>query len=462
MKKKLAAVALFAASAVALSACGTPAAPPASSPAPSAGTSAPETTPAKTSQDIRFWVIGGDTPQALRDYLVSQYKTVNGGTLTIEEQTWGDIITKLTTSLPDAANTPDVTEIGNTQAPTFTNVGAFSDISDMYQELGGDKLLKSFVDVGAVDGKNYTLPYYFGSRYMFYRKDVWKAAGVEAPKTLDEFNAAVKTITEKNPKKIKDFSGFFIGGQDWRNGVSWIFANGGDLAKKDGDKWVSSLSDPNTIKGLQQLQDIQKNASMAPATAKDASPWLYINDSDVIKDDAKDPNKVTGETSLSAATIMAPGWAHWSIGDLVKKDGKEVREWNADKFGVFALPGNDGKPAPVFAGGSNIGISAKSQKQEGARDLMRIIFSADFQKMLGQNGLGPANSDYVSALGDDEFAKALIESASNSKLTPAAKGWATVESQQILEEFFSKVSEGGDIKALAAEYDAKVNAVING
>ena len=96
-------------------------------------------------------------PQELRDYLKTEFKDKTGATLKIEEQTWGDIITNLTTKLPDAKNTPDVTEIGNTQSPTFTNAGAFLDISDMYDELGGDDLLPSFVEVGAVDGANYTL-----------------------------------------------------------------------------------------------------------------------------------------------------------------------------------------------------------------------------------------------------------------------------------------------------------------
>ncbi|MFZ0530320.1 MAG: extracellular solute-binding protein [Propionicimonas sp.] len=452
MKKMLSALTVVTASALALTGCasgaGTASAP---------GTSSASATP----QNITLWVAGGDTPTELRDYLKTTYQAKTGGTLTIEEQAWGDLVTKLTTALPDPNNTPDVVEIGNTQSPTFTNVGAFSDISDLYTELGGAKLLQSFVEVGKVDGKNYTLPYYFGSRYGFYRKDIYSAAGVAVPKTLEEFNAAVKTIAEKNPKDIKNFSGFFIGGQDWRNGISWIFANGGDLAKNEGGTWTSTLSDPNSIKGLTQLQEIQKYASNAPSTAKDQSPWLYINDADVIKDDPENPDKVTGKTTLAAATIMAPGWAHWSIGDLVKKDGKLVREWNDDKFGVLVLPGNDGKPAPVFAGGSNIGISATSKNQEGSRELMKIIFSPEYQQMLGKSGLGPANSDYVSSLGDDQFAKALIESASNSKLTPAAPGWAAVEASGKLEEFFSKVAEGGDITALAAEYDALLTPMLN-
>ncbi len=424
-----------------------------SSPAPAATDPA-----ANAGKTITLWLAGGDTPDELRTYLKDTFRTRTGATLAIEEQSWGDLVTKLTTSLPDAENTPDVVELGNTQSPTFTNVGAFLDVSDQYEALGGDKLLPSFVEAGSVDGKKFALPYYFGSRYLFVRTDVWKEAGVEEPTTLEEFNTAVQTITEKNPRGIKNFSGFFLGGQDWRNGISWIFANGGDLATKQNGQWVSTLSDPNSLKGLQQLQDLYRSASKAPADAKDQSPWLYVNDTDVILGEDQKPE---GDTSLAAATIMAPGWAHWSIGDLKKKDGKDVREWNPEKFGTFVLPGTDGKPAPVFAGGSNIAISATSKNPALAKELMKIVFSPEYQDMLGGAGLGPAHSDHVKALGDDEFATALIDSASNSKLTPAAPGWAAVESSMVMEEFFGKIRDASDLAALAEEYDAKITPMLN-
>jgi N,N'-diacetylchitobiose transport system substrate-binding protein len=407
---------------------------------------------------ITLWLVGSDTPDQLRSYLKTEFAKETGATLKIEQQDWGDIVTKLTTALPDAANTPDVTEMGNTQSPTFTNVGAFLDISDMYKELGGSDLLPSFVEAGKVDGKNYTLPYYFGSRYMFYRKDVYQAAGVSVPTTLDQFNTAVADITAKNPKGIANFSGFFLGGQDWRDGISWIFANGGDIAEKQGGKWVATLESADSLKGLQQLQDIYKNASKAPNDAKDSNQYIYLNDTDQTLD--ANGNK-TGDTSLAAATIMAPGWAHWSIGDLSQKDGKPVRTWNDATFGTYVLPGDDGKPAPVFAGGSNIGISAKTKEPGLSKTLLKIIFSKTYQEMLGKNGLGPANAKYTSSLGDDQFAKALIESASHSKLTPAAPGWASVEAGNVMEEFFSKIRDASDLKALAQEYDKKIDALLN-
>ncbi len=431
MKRKLAGVAAATAALVALAGCSATAETPGGDDA--------------TGQDITFWVMGGDTPDALRDYLKNEYKERTGGTLTIEEQGWGDALSKLTTALPDADNTPDVTEIGNTWSPTFTTVGAFSDISDLYEELGGDKLLKSFVDVGSVDGAKYALPYYFGSRYVFYRKDVYQAAGVEVPTTLGQLTEAASAL------RTDALSGFYLGGEDWRNGISWIFAHGGELAVRAGDEWVSSLSDPKTIKGLEALQELYTTASNAPVTEADSTPWVNIN---------TQPEAAAPE----AATIIAPGWAHWSIGDLAPDPAdasKTVATWNDDVFGVYPLPGVDGGVAPVFAGGSNIAISAASKNQAGARELMKIIFSAEFQKMLGENGLGPANADYVSSLGDDQFAQALIESALGSKLTPAAPGWAAVEGSGLLEEFFGKVNAGGDIAALAAEYDAKITPLLN-
>jgi N,N'-diacetylchitobiose transport system substrate-binding protein len=397
---------------------------------------------------ITLWLAGGDTNDDLRQYLVDTFAKENPGSkLVIEEQGWGDLIPALTTALPDANNTPDVVEIGNTQTATFSTVGAFREISsDLFDELGGDDLLQSFVAAGDVDGKHFAVPYYFGSRYMFYRKDIWSAAGLEVPTTLAEFADDVKQL------KTDTQSGFAMGGQDWRNGISWVFANGGELATVDGTTWTSTLSDPNTIKGLEMWQDVYQGASLLPSTDRDVAYWDFLNDG-------------TDGEAPQAATIMAPGWARWSIGDLTTNDaGDEVRDGMADdtRFDIFALPGVDGGVAPVFAGGSNMAISAKSQHPELAENLLRIVFSPEYQKMLGGAGLGPGNQQYVDSLGTDKFAETTIKTAQASKLTPAAPGWAAIEGAFVYEELFQKIAEGGDVAALAAEYDARLTPMLNG
>ena len=398
--------------------------------------------------DITLWLNGSDTPDELRDFLVAEFAEENpGSTLTIEEQDWEDVVTKLTTALPDAQNTPDVVEIGNTQAATFTYAGAFREISpELYAELGGEKLLPSFVEAGSIDDAKYALPYYYGSRYMFFRKDLWTKAGLEVPTTLQEFGDAVQEL------RTDERSGFALGGQDWRNGISWVFANDGELAVKEGDEWTSTLSDPNTVKGLEQWQDVFAEASNLPPTQTDEAYWEFLND----------PEK-GGEPE--GATIMAPGWARWSLGDLTKNDeGDEVRDGMADtkKFDIFALPGVDGGVAPVFAGGSNLAVSAKSQHPELAESLLRIIYSDDYQTMLAENGLGPANTDFNEVMAADKFGEVAVETAEASKLTPAAPGWAAVEGAKVYEELFQKIAEGGDVTALAAQYDEKLTPMLNG
>jgi N,N'-diacetylchitobiose transport system substrate-binding protein len=82
--------------------------------------------------------------------------------------------------------------------------------------------------------------------------------------------------------------------------------------------------------------------------------------------------------------------------------------------------------------------------------------------MLGKAGLGPANTDYVSSLGTDQFANALSSSALNAKLTPAAPGWAALENSKKLEEFFQKIATGADIDATAKAFDAEITPILNG
>ncbi|PFG42572.1 carbohydrate ABC transporter substrate-binding protein (CUT1 family) [Isoptericola jiangsuensis] len=402
----------------------------------------------ESSNDIVMWLVGPDTGDALREHLVTTFEERNpGATLTIEEKDWSTILEDLDTSLGDPALTPDVVEMGNTQAPTYTTAGAFREISpELYAELGGDDLLQSFVEAGSVDGTVYALPYYFGSRYVFYRKDVWKAAGVDVPKTLDEFGDAVKKL------HADTMAGFAMGGQDWRNGISWVFANGGELAVKQGDSWVSTLSDPNTVKGLEQWQDVYVNASYLPATEIDNSYWDFVNDG------------VESEAP-AAATMMAPAWARWSIGDLVRNDdGAEVRDGMADssRFDIFALPGVDGGVAPVFAGGSNLAISAMTRNVELSEDLLRVVYSDEYQTLLAESGLGPANQTFTEAMEGDKFGRTLVETAQASQLTPPAPGWADIEAQGIYENLFKEIARGGDVAQVAAKYDAIITPLLDG
>jgi len=380
------------------------------------------------SDTLTLWLAGKeDTPKAATDWLTKEFAAQHEGkTLKIERIDWGELLTRLNTALP-SDKTPDVVEIGNTQAASFTSIGAFTDLTDKASDLG-TMGPKSFVDAGTWDGKLFAVPYYWGSRYVFYSKKAFKDAGVEVPKTLADFDAAAQKLKAAGNA---DYSGFWLPGQDWRNGISWLFANGGDIATQSGDTWTGALSSADSIKGLKEWQTLAQKATTAPKDGKDEEPWTAFNN---------------GE----AAMFMAPSWARWSV-------AKE----KADDLGGFALPGVDGGAAPVFAGGSNLAISAKSKNQDLAFDLLKLIYSDDYQKLLAKNGLGPANDEFTSLMGDDEFAQSAIAAASNSKLTPTSPEWSAVETANVMEEFFGALANGKDVEATAKATDAKLEKMLN-
>jgi N,N'-diacetylchitobiose transport system substrate-binding protein len=382
--------------------------------------------------EIRVWLNGTDTPQEARDWLKKTFEDEHpGSTLTIEQQEWEGLVEKLTTSLSSDSETPDVVEVGNTQAPTFTAAGAFSDVSDDLDGWGGDDLLPGFVEGAQVDGKTYAVPYYAGSKYIFYRKDLFEQAGISVPTTMDEFVQAAIDLKKANPEPA-NFSGFWFPGQDWRNGVAFVWDAGGDLAVKDGDEWTGALSTPESVEGLQTVQTLMDQASGA----------------------AKDGNEENPQTPFCAGEVgmlSAPGW----VKGLIEDPDTGCPDMVAN-LGVFALPGSDGEPAPVLLGGSDIAISAKSQNQDLSRDVVGLMLSDDYQKLMAAAGLTPAKQSLASELGDDEFAQATIAAASNAKLTPAAPGWAEVEGSRVLEDLFVDIAKGGDVEELAAAADEKI------
>ncbi len=387
--------------------------------------------------EIRVWINGTDTPQDARDYLKETFEADNPGTtLTIEEQQWEGLVERLTTALSSESETPDVVEVGNTQAATFTTAGAFADLTDQLADLGGDDLLPGFVDAGTVNGETFAVPYYAGSKYVFYRKDLFEKSGLEVPTTTEEFVDAAVKLKQDNPKPA-NFSGFWLPGQDWRNAVSFIWNDGGDLAVDDGGTWTGALSSSESQEGLATVQTLFEEASGAAKDGNETDPQVPFCNNEM-------------------AMMSAPGWMGGVLADP-EAGCPDLME----KVGVFALPGNDGGPAPVLLGGSNIAVAAQSPDQELAKKAVAIMLSDEYQKIFAANGLTPAKASLAGELGDDEFAKATIEAASNAKLTPAAAGWASVEGARILEDLFVAIANGGDVAELAAEADAAMEEQLN-
>jgi N,N'-diacetylchitobiose transport system substrate-binding protein len=420
MNKKLGALAVLGASAVALAGC--------------AGGAGGTTSSAAATGELTVWLVGTDTPQDARDYLKTTFESENEGwTLNIEEKTWADTSDNYVAAL-SSNDAPDVVEVGNTQAPGFISQGLFEDISGIQDALGGDDLLQSFVELGSEDGTLYAAPYYAGSRVVFYSPSTFDGT---VPTTLAQYvsdGIAMKTDTK---------SGIYAPGKDWYNALPYVWANGGEIAVKDGETWDAQFSSADSVKGLTQLQDVYLNANIAPADADETDPQVPF---------------CAGEVGF----LSAPAWMKWSV--LAAADAKAPG--CPDTFGkdlaAFALPGvSAGEVAPVFAGGSNVAIAAKSDAKEKATAALEIMLSEGYQKILAENGLIPALTSFAKFLPTDPITAEAAKAAAGSKAVPASPNWAEVESSGVIKDALVKIAQGEDVATIAEDLDTQIEAILN-
>jgi N,N'-diacetylchitobiose transport system substrate-binding protein len=388
---------------------------------------------------VRVWLVSTDTPQAARDYLTTTFEKENPGSkLVIEQQEWDGLVDKYTTSL-SGSDSPDVVEIGNTQAVTFTSIGAFQDLTDKKADLGGDAMLESFVEDGTWDGKLYAVPYYAGARVVTYSSDVVPSK-YQNPKTWDEFLANAKAMTTSK------VSGLYMPGKDWHDFLTFVMANGGYIAKQQSDgTWKAGFEDPNSIKGLQQLQDMYKTANNFAADATESDNQIPF---------------CAGQT----AYMMAPSWLLGSVEAAPDANpaGCSTTYGNPKKVHQFAIPGaTEGTFAPVISGGSNLAISAKSPHPTLAYKALKIMLSDGYQKILAQNGMVPALTTQSQYMPKTEASQAALNAAQGAFSTPAAPNWANVESSKDLETAFMHISQGQDVTAVAKTLDSQIDKILN-
>jgi N,N'-diacetylchitobiose transport system substrate-binding protein len=113
-------------------------------------------------------------------------------------------------------------------------------------------------------------------------------------------------------------------------------------------------------------------------------------------------------------------------------------------IGVFALPGVDaGTTAPVFFGGSDLAVSAKSANQGLAVEWMKILTGLEIQTQLAKDGGVIPNQEgaFVGHQGKP-FLEVADQASTNSKFTPVSPNWGNVESSQVLQDMLVKIFTG--------------------
>ncbi|MFB9356953.1 extracellular solute-binding protein [Actinoplanes nipponensis] len=433
MKRRIAVAATLAATLIGAAACGSNSD---SSDTPNAAASVNG-----AGKTIKVWLMvdaQSGWPEVVKQ-ANDRFTQATGAQVQVDYQQWTDHLAKLDTTLA-GSDVPDVVELGNTEMPKYVFNGAFAPL-DKGQFENSAEWLTGLSAPCELDGKTYCVPYYAGARVLIYRTDLFDKAGLKAPKTYDDLVAAAKTLKEKNGSD-KQFSAFYMPGKYWYAAMAWVHGNGGTIAKKDGDKWVGTLSEPGAQQGLTKWAEIAKTYSSGDPTKDE-------NDQDAVYAQGK------------SGMIYGNGWELGAVQEQPKDPNDpasaKVKTKVNGKVATAPLPG-----IPSFLGGSDVAVTAKSKNADLAAKWAQIFTDAKSQEGLIAKGVLPNATSLLDKAAAVKGNEATAQAAKETWFVPMAPKWSDVESANVLQNMLVSIATGkATVPDAAKAADAKINEILN-
>jgi N,N'-diacetylchitobiose transport system substrate-binding protein len=387
---------------------------------------------------LTVWLMNGSAPQSVVDGVNADFKAKHPNvTVNVEIQQWSDVTTKLDTAFA-GSTPPDVMELGNTLVAKYASAGALANISSKKGSFeNSGTWLQSLTDSCTYQGKLYCVPYYAGSRAIIYRTDMFAAAGVQVPTSMDDLLTVGQTLMAKHSSDPQ-FSALYFPGKYWYAAAPFVWDFGGDIATQSGSTWKGSLNMPQSQQGLTVLNNLVSKLSRADKTGDEAK---------------QDQAFAQGHIAM----IIANGWEVGVITD--QKSGDPSLK---AKLGAFPIPShNPGQTAPVFLGGSDLGISAKSQHAALAQEWVDLLGGTKFQsQMVTVGGVIPNTTTLVSL--SSGLPAVFAAAAKNSRFTPNSPNWANVESANVLQDMLVSIFTGkSSIPAATSTASDKITTILN-
>jgi N,N'-diacetylchitobiose transport system substrate-binding protein len=367
---------------------------------------------------LTVWLMEGSAPPKVIDAVNAEFKAAHpNDTVKVQLQQWSNVTTKLDAAFA-GSSPPDVMELGNTLVSKYGAAGALQDLTGSKGQFENNaSWLQSLTESCTVDGKLVCAPYLAGSRAIIYRKSMFQKAGItQTPTSMEELQAAAEKLMQTFSSD-KRFSAFYFPGKYWYAALPFVWDFGGDVAKKEGDQWRGTLDSPESQQGLTTLKGLVDCCSRADKSGDEAK---------------QDQAFAQGHIAM----IVANGWEKGVI--LDPKTGNPKLE---NDLAAVPLPShNPGQTAPVFLGGSDLGIATKSKNQDLALDWVKLLSGTKYQtQMATVGGVIPNTTTLLTLHQDDPYLSVFDSTAKNSRFTPTSPNWANVEAANILPDMLVSI-----------------------
>jgi lactose/L-arabinose transport system substrate-binding protein len=261
------------------------------------------------------------------------------------EASANDIQQKMLMAISAGTGVPDIVAIESSHLAQFVDQGGLSDISDLVAPYVDKMNAYKWPDT-MKDGKYYAMPWDSGPVVLYYRRDVFKAAGLpddpdgvsKTIATWDDYLSACKTIKEKTKadcfslNKANNYARLYEM-MLWQQGLGYV-----------NDQGLVTVDSPENIATLEKMAEFWK-ANVVSDQLEWGDGW-YAE---------------LGSKDQPIATLVEAAW----MGAFLKG---WIATGTAGNWGVALMPAmKAGQVRAANDGGSNLAIPEMSQNKEAAR-----------------------------------------------------------------------------------------------
>ena len=364
---------------------------------------------------FRYWADNTDYSQLMQD-IIKKFNEENGKGITVvgEESPWdGGAYSENLFNTKMGGGDVDCATWKLTSTPLFVNNDLLADLTpyiDAWDKKNDidENIYNIMVEAGDME-RIYVMPWIIQVLYVYYRPSVFKQAGIEVPKTYEEFLQAIETCTlDTNGDGKTDIYGFGMrgakGGQEpWG---SFIYGRGGSF--KD-------LTTPEAEQGMQDFIDIYKKGYVPPTAVSDGFSEIIANFQSGLTamtihhtGSSKDMEKIFGD-DVSAFPFPA-GKGQWtSMGDTETVIFNSCENKEAAFEWVSYLAAGEGQKM-WCEGTGNVPVSKSIQASDFFQNNRFMKASIDGQGYAGIVPILDTTTEWISSLWPNTVSQALTGS----------------------------------------------------
>jgi ABC-type glycerol-3-phosphate transport system substrate-binding protein len=362
---------------------------------------------------------------------------------------WTSRTTDWNDALTSGKNAPDITELGNTDTPTESNLGVLDNISSYVNSWSAKpNLVSGMLANDTQNGNLYAVPWFGGVRAVWYRTDQFKAAGISSPPTTW---AQLATDAQKLMAKYPGTYGFDAITDDTNAFASFVWGAGGQIATESNGTWTADLTSPADEAAIKFYVSLYRTDHLSPSK--------YIGQTELGN---------TGSTSGGANTDFGLGKLDLYIDGPWATATMPANSTDKSNWASFPIPSENGpNPAPVFAGGSDLAIFKTSKYPQADWDLISVMDNEpNSTSFANLQGFFPPYSSQLTngPYKTQKFMAGFATAASNAQISPLnAKNWATADTGQyyVIPDMLKSLMNGADFTSTVTKANSQLQTVLN-